>query len=150
MKPSDQILALGVQGPFQDIRVGEGKVGRRHRINKLAGIEIELLTLFIIHTRDGFGRSHHVTRGKQVGLFDEIEHNSIVPRIAFKAPVIGIRHNNSLIRLTQRSERGPLPQRNRILPKLRLSLHQRLGVETYLRHVFEELLAQLDRVKSIV
>ncbi len=45
---ANQIFPFGIQGFPQNFRIGQDKIGRGHRIGKLAGIKLDLLGGFVI------------------------------------------------------------------------------------------------------
>ena len=48
----DQVLPAGGHGFMDDLRIGEGKVGRAHRIDELAHDEDQPVPLLLIETLD--------------------------------------------------------------------------------------------------
>ena len=79
LQPLHQILAAGLQGLAQDLRVGHDEIARRHGIDELARVEIDLLGRLgvePVHVADG---GLHPARAQQIGLLDEIEQLVLLP-----------------------------------------------------------------------
>ena len=110
----DQALALGLGGPPEDLGVGGREVGRRHRVDELAGHELEPVPV-VLGQRDQRGELGQVLGGQQVALLQQREIRQLGPLRRGEAPIPGRRRDHLGNRRRARARRiggraGGLPQ----------------------------------------
>ena len=82
-----QVLATVSTVLAQHLRVGQQEVGRAHRVDELAGVEIDLLRRLGVEPVDAADRGLEVAGAQQVGLLDEVEDVVLSPGIVLEAAV---------------------------------------------------------------
>ena len=85
----DQVLAAAVDRGAQHFGVGQHEIRRRHRVDELARIEIDLARGLVVEPVDLLDRRLHPARGQQIALLDEVEDRVVAPRLVAEAAVAG-------------------------------------------------------------
>ena len=145
-KALEQVLAAGLGGAPQHLRVGQEEVGRAHRVDELAGVEVHLLRRLLVHAVD-VGR--HVLEepgGQEIGLPDEVEHLVLAPRLVLEAAVARVFGDDRLHLLAHHAPRGVLPEGEVVLPEAELRLHHAGGVGHHPGRHLEKSGADIERV----
>ncbi len=144
----DQVLAAGLGSLAQHLGIGQQEVARAHRVDELAGIEIDFLRgrrLQPVHMR------HHVLHeagGQQVGLLDEVEDVVRLPGFVLEAAVLRVGLDDRRGFHAHHPARGVLPQRHVVLPETKLRLHQMCRVGHQLGGHLQEGVADVQRVRA--
>ena len=124
LQPRHQILAAGFQGLAQDLRVGHDEIARRHGIDELARVEIDLLGRLgveTVHVADG---GLHPARAQQIGLLDEIEQLVLLPGGIAEAAVLGLGLDHRLATTTGHALGRRLPELHVVAPEIDLGFDQ--------------------------
>jgi hypothetical protein len=115
-----QVLAAAVDGGAQHFRIGQHEVARRHRVDELAGIEVDLARGLVVQTVDVLHGRLHPARGQQVRLLDEVEHLVVLPGDVLEAAVVLGRCDDGVGLLAHHALGGRLPQVHVVLPEREL------------------------------
>ena len=142
----DQVLALALDRRLHDLRVGQGEVGRRHRVDELARIELDLLRRLVVDALDLLDRALQPARGEQVGLLEVVEHDLVLPGRIGEALVALGRLGDRLDRLAHHALGRDLPQLHVLGPELHLRLQQLVGIGQHLGREVHEGLGELQRI----
>ena len=142
-----QVLAAGLDGGAQHLRIGHDEVGRRHRVDELAGIEIHLLGGLVVQPVDLAHRRLHPARRQQVGLLDVVEQGVLVPGGVGEAAVAALWADDRLGLLAHHPLGGALPQGHIVLPQGHLGLHDHGRVGHHLGRHLQEGIAHIQRVE---
>ena len=94
VEAAQQVLAARLERRAQHLGVGRDEVGRRHRIDELAGVEVDLLPGLVVEPLELVDRADQPARGQQVGLLDEVEQRVVVPGRIAKAAVALVRRGD--------------------------------------------------------
>ena len=137
-----QVLAVALDRLAEHFRVGQREVGRRQRVDVLAGEEVDLVLRVRVDPFDRADRIVQVTRGDQVRLLHEVEQEVLLPVLVLEALVaLGRRGDRIGKRDTHHLHRRVLPQReviphhvhlrlrelDRVGQQARGQVHERLG-----------------------
>src|SRR5208337_772135 len=95
VQAAQQVLAAGFRGLAQDLRIGEQEVARAHRVDELAGVEVDLLRRLRIDPIDVAHDLLQVAGGQQVALLDEVEDLVFFPGVVSE-PLVAIRFDYRL------------------------------------------------------
>ena len=79
----DQVLAAAFDRRAQHLGVGQHEVRRRHRVDELPRVEVDLLLRLRVDVVDVGDGALHPLRGEQVGLLDEVEERVLLPGRVF-------------------------------------------------------------------
>jgi len=142
---AQQVVAAGLHGAAQDLGVGQQEVGRAHRLDELAGVEVDLLRGARRQAVDVAHDVLHVAGGQQVGLLDEVEH-LLLPGGVAEARVLGVGLDHRRGVEAPEAARGVLPEGEVVLPEADLRLHQPGGVGHQPRGHVHERAADVERV----
>jgi hypothetical protein len=112
----DQVLALGLDGRLQHLRVGHREVRGRHRVGKLPCIELDLLRRLVVDAFDFLDGALQPARREQVGLLQVVEDDFLFPRRIVEALVALGGLGDRLDLLAHQALRGGLPQLHVLLP----------------------------------
>ena len=127
-----QVLAAGLGGLAQHLRIGQQEVGGAHRIDELPGVEIDLLRRLRLHAIDAADHVLEEAGGQQVGLLDEVEDLVVAPGLVLEAAVLRVLGDDrGGPVLAHHPPGGILPEGEVVLPEAELRLHQpgRIGHE---------------------
>ncbi len=138
----DQILAAGFDGEPHHFGIGHREVAGRHRIDELAGIELELLLGLVVEAFDVGDHVLNPAGGQQIGLLDVRKQGIILPVIVLEALVALLLADDRFHRLTEHGRQGFLPQFHIVLPQGHLRLRQLAGIRHDLLVQFHEGLGQ--------
>jgi hypothetical protein len=129
VEAAQEVLAAGLDRRPQHLGIGRDEVGGRHRIDELAGIEVDLLPALVVEAIELVDRVDQPTRGHKIGLLDEVEQRVIVPGRVAEPAIALLRLGNRLRRLAQQAPASSLPEPEVVLPQrdLRLNQPRRVG-----------------------
>ena len=124
VQAGEQVAAAGVDRRAQDFRVGHREVGRRQRVDVLAGEEVDLLARVLVQPLDAGHRAMGVAGGDQVGLLQVVEHEVVFPVLVLEPLVAPGRLGHRRDRHAHRLQPGRLPEVHVVAPHVHLQLHQ--------------------------
>ncbi len=75
----DEVLAFALDGRLHDLRIGEREVRRRHRVDELARVEVDLLRRLVVDALDLLDRALQPARGEEIGLLEVVEDDLVLP-----------------------------------------------------------------------
>ncbi len=123
-----QILAVGLQGELEQLRVGGQEVAGSHGVDVLAGEKAQSLPALLGHALQGIHRRQQVSCGQQIGLLEVVIGGLLAPGVGLEAAIAAIRGDHRLARLACTLEQGVLHQLELILPPVHLGLDQLPGL----------------------
>ena len=131
----DQVLPARGDGFAEDFWIGQREIGRRQRIDVLAGEEIHLFLRVLVEPFNARHRIVQPSRGDQVRLLHVVEQKMLLPILVLEALVALGGFDHGCGRMSEQPEHRRLPQ-GRVIPEqieLRLSeqvrIRQQLGGE---------------------
>jgi hypothetical protein len=122
----EQALAPGLDRLLDHLRIGQGEVGGRHRIEEGAGGEAQFLADLGVHPLDRVDRAEQPLGNQQIGLADRVVERIVLPGGRGETAV-AVRLLRERGALGRRAERA-LPDREALGPELGLHPHQLRGV----------------------
>ena len=147
LQPLHQILAAGFQRLAQDLRVGHDEIARRHGIDELARIEIDLLRRLgvePVHVADG---GLHPAGAQQIGLLDEIEELVLLPGRIAEAAILGLGLDHRLAAIAGHALGRGLPELHIVAPEIDLGLDQLGRIAHHPGRHLHEGLADIEGVR---
>ncbi|MNJ30798.1 hypothetical protein D3C77_254090 [compost metagenome] len=123
-----QVLAVGLQGQLEQLRVGRQEVAGGHGVDVLAGEETQPLPALLGDALQGIHRGQQVPGGEQVGLLEVVIDGLFAPGLGLEAAIAALRGDHRLARLACAFEQGVLHQLELILPPVHLGLDQLPGL----------------------
>jgi hypothetical protein len=148
-QPLDQVLAARLHGRAQHLGVGHDEVGRRHGVDELARVEIDLLGGLVVQALDLLNGGLDPARAQQIGLLDEVEDVVLVPGGVGKAPVVALGLERGFARTADQALRGGLPELHVVLPEVHLGLNQLGRVAHHARGHLKEGAADIERIEAL-
>ncbi|MFT3770568.1 MAG: hypothetical protein QM820_34510 [Minicystis sp.] len=133
-----QVLAAALQRGLEHRGVERDHVGRRHRVDELAGVEVDALRrlgIEALHVGHGLLEG---ARREQVRLLDEIEDGALGPLLVLEAAVLGRGLDDGLDLGAEHAAGGALPEREVVLPEAHLDLDHLLRARHHLLRQLEE------------
>ena len=141
-----QVLAAGLDGRPQHFRIGEQEIGRRHRVDELAGVEIDLLRRLVVEAVHLPHRLLHPARGQQVGLLDVVEELVLFPGRILEAAVVRRRAVTGAASSPIMRRAADLPEVHMGLPQVHLRLPQLGRIGHQPRGHLHERSADIERI----
>ncbi len=132
LQAAHQVFALAFDCLAQHFRIGGDKVGWRHGIGELTGIEIHLLGVFRAQSVHVVHRVMHPAGSEQVGLLDEIKYLVALPILGAKTFVALLWRNDRFAGLSQHALGRILPKLHVVLPQRHLRLGQLFRIRQHL------------------
>ena len=145
-RPLSRFSPLAFDRLAQHLGVGHDEVGGRHRVDELAGVEVDLLGGLVVQPLDVAHGGLDPARGQQVGLLDEIEQAVFRPGGVAEAPIVLLRLDQRRLLGAQELPGGVLPERHIVLPEGELGLHQLGRVFHHPAGHLEECRAYVQRI----
>ena len=87
LQPIDQILPTCLLSLLENGRVGHGKIGRRHRREKLSGIKDDPLVLLSVTPINIVDNISDPLSTQQVGLLQVVEQQIVIPGLVPKPTI---------------------------------------------------------------
>ncbi len=142
----DEVLAAAIERRLQDLGVGHQEVRGRHRIDELAGVEIDLARGLVVEPLDILHRRLHPARRQQIALLDEVEERIVVPRRIAEAAIALRRLDDRLGLAAEKALRRPLPEGQIVVPQRDLGLHELRRIGHHPRRHLEESGTDVERI----
>ncbi len=129
LQAREQILPAGLDRLLDHLRIGEGIVAGRGRLDEAPRHEAQALLVHRIEPVDRIGHAHEAIRGEQVDLADEIENRVLAPaRIGEAAIPVGRRRRDLLLAQAARLRQEALPDRQPLARHVGLDLGDALDI----------------------
>ncbi len=145
-QPAHQILAVGLKGELEQLRVGRQEVAGGHGIEVLAGEKAQPLPALLRYAIQRIHRRQQVLGGQQIRLLEVVVNGLFAPGLGLEAAIPQIRMDHRLALLAGALEQGVLHQLELILPPVHLGVDQLAGLLTaLLQHLAEIVQAGLQQ-----
>jgi hypothetical protein len=144
----EQVLAAGLDGRAQDLRIGQHEVAGRQRVDPLPRVELDLPGGLLVQPVDPAHRGLGPVGGQQVRLLDEIEGGVLVPALVLEAAVALVGRGHRLATVAEPALERGLPQGGGVAPQLGLRLVERRRVGHRLQAPLDERRADDARVRD--
>jgi len=125
-EPFQQVLPTGFRGRAQHVRVGHREIRRRHRVQELTCVKVDLRRGLFVQSLDVTHRVAHPGRCHQIALLDVIEDQVFLPVRSLEASIVGGRRHHRRRVAAEHPVGGRLPEIEIALPERHLPL-RRLG-----------------------